>query len=224
MALSQTSVPSGRTRVDGPRLRSVASLRRLVRYHAAPLAWHLTGRPAPPPPAIKHRVIRSYQREYGLGVLIETGTYMGDTVAALRKDFARIYSIELSRRLHTAAAARFAGDPSIHILAGDSSEVLPGILAGIDTPCLFWLDGHWSAGVTARGSRDTPIVAELDAVLRHRVTGHVILVDDARCFDGRGDYPALGTIRHQVASYDPTLVVEVKDDIIRISPGRPKRS
>jgi hypothetical protein len=84
----------------------------------------------------------------------------------------------------------------------------------VSGPCLFWLDGHFSAGVTARGDVDTPIVAELDSVLGRSGWNDVVLIDDARLF-GQGDYPSLSWIQQRVADARPGWRFQVRDDIIR---------
>ena len=146
---------------------------------------------------------------------METGTYLGDMVAAQLRAFSRIYSIELDPGLAEAARVRFAPWPHVSILQGDSATVLPVVLRDIDRPCLFWLDGHYSGGITARGDRVTPIVRELEAILDHPVRGHVVLVDDARLFDGTDDYPTLGELQ-QILSRHGSWMMECRDDIIRV--------
>ena len=44
------------------------------------------------------------------------------------------------------------------ILQGDSTDVLPEVVEKMDEPTLFWLDGHYSGGITASGEQETPIV------------------------------------------------------------------
>jgi hypothetical protein len=61
--------------------------------------WTLRGKTAPPPHVIKQRAIKSYARRFGLSVFVETGTYLGDMVEAVRPHFKKIYSIELSEEL-----------------------------------------------------------------------------------------------------------------------------
>jgi len=178
--------------------------------------WVRAGKPAPPPAVVKRRIIKRYARQFRLPVLVETGTFMGDTVEAMRKVFGRIYSIELSNDLFTQAQQRFVGAAHITILQGDSGEVLPGVLRQIQQPCLFWLDGHYSAGPTAKGALDTPIMQELSHIFRHPLAHrHVILIDDARLFVGKADYPTMEALRTttQEAGFD---TFEVEDDIIRI--------
>jgi hypothetical protein len=199
-----------------------SSLGRVIRTirHAGELSkWEKSGRPAPPPFAYKLKVLRSFAERYQLRTFVETGTYLGDMDYALRSVFSRIVTIELSEDLHAAARRRFAKLSHMKCLHGDSSVLLPELLATIEQPCLFWLDAHYSAGFTARGAKDTPISVELDAVLRHPIRHHVVLIDDARCFDGMHDYPLLCDLENGVTMLRPDLSFAVEHDIIRIFPS-----
>lgn len=152
----------------------------------------------------------------GLNTLIETGTYLGSMVNAMKGEFDEIVSIELDEQLSEMARRRFARYGHISIIQGDSAKILPKLLLGRENPCLFWLDGHYSGGITAKGARETPIVQELLEILRHPVDGHVVLVDDAREFNGERDYPTLSEIRRLVSEQWPNWKFEVENDIIRI--------
>ncbi|HEY8241206.1 MAG TPA: hypothetical protein VIH35_07165 [Kiritimatiellia bacterium] len=188
----------------------------LARRDARILAeWERSGRPVPPPHVAKQRAIAAAAKRSGALILIETGTYLGDMVGAMRRRFREIHSIELSDELARKAAGRFEGEPHIHIHQGDSGQVLPSILAGVREPCVLWLDGHFSGGITARASEETPIQRELKTVLAHPVKGHVVLIDDARFFNGENDYPTLAKIEAQIRAARPDWKVVVKDDIIR---------
>lgn len=180
--------------------------------------WERSGRPVPPPHLIKQRTVKEYAARFGTRVMIETGTYTGAMVHATRGLFQRIVSIEVERSLHEKAVRRFAKSPHIELRLGDSEIELPKVLDCLQEPALFWLDGHFSAGVTSRGRLETPILQELEAVLRHPVAGHVILVDDAREFTGQRDYPTLAELRTLVLERRPGFTFEVEDDIIRIHP------
>lgn len=175
-------------------------------------AWEKQGRPSPPPHVIKEELIRDYAKTFNTHVLIETGTYLGDMVHAMRKSFTRIISFELDQTLAAQAQDRFAGDNHIEIVQGDSGKLLSDYLKNIDEPCLFWLDGHYSGGITAKGSLETPIKNELTSILSHPVDGHVILIDDARCFTGENDYPTLDELKSFVAERN----FSVEHDVIRI--------
>jgi hypothetical protein len=178
--------------------------------------WAAMGRPVPPPHRVKQAIIRDYARRAGTRLLVETGTFRGDMIDAILTTFDRVVSIELDPQLFQAARARFRGEPRVTLLQGDSARLIPQVLTGISAPALFWLDGHYSGGETARGERSTPVREELLAVLRHPVEGHVILIDDARCFTGQDDYPTLPELQALVARERPDLSFSVADDVIRI--------
>jgi hypothetical protein len=181
--------------------------------------WRAKGSPLPPPHAIKQQVIASYQQKYRHDILVETGTYMGDMVEAQKRRFRKIYSIELGEDLYNAAAQRFSRHSHITILHGDSGRVLPRVMKEITGPAIFWLDGHYSAGVTAKGEKDCPIYEELDAILAGEDKGHILLIDDARCFNGEGDYPTIAALTNYIHNKSKNYNVEVGDDVIRFVPG-----
>lgn len=170
----------------------------------------------PPPPQYKQHIVREYARMYGLHTLIETGTYLGEMVEAVKEDFSRIISIELAPTLYERAVKKFLAFPHIKILFGDSSKLLPAIIREIKEPCLFWLDAHCSGGITTRGEKVTPILEELNTILGRRQCGDVLLIDDARGFTGFNDYPTVEEVIDLVHQYDSSYRTEVINDIIRI--------
>jgi len=169
----------------------------------------------PPPPEVKHATIKDYAKRFGLSVLVETGTYSGDTIAATRNQFAEIYSIELSPEFHKSAKQKFDDDPRVHLLLGDSGTVLREILLALNRTALFWLDAHYSGGSTARGAVDSPIIQELETILALRPNS-VVLIDDARCFDGSNSYPTLAELSQYIRDNAPHWNLAVKHDIIRL--------
>jgi len=178
--------------------------------------WIKNGKPVPPPHLVKQRTVKEYAKKFSIHILIETGTLFGDMVYETRRIFDKIYSIELDNALCKRAKKRFIKFPHISIIQGNSAEVLPRILADITQPCLFWLDAHYSGGITAKGTLETPIMQELCYILNHSAAEHVILIDDAREFVGQKDYPTIAQVRHLILEKHPNWVFEVKDDIIRI--------
>jgi hypothetical protein len=178
--------------------------------------WQSAGRPVPPPAAVKQQLLMEYGRRFGLSVLVESGTYVGLTVAACLRSFDRIYSIELDRELFLTAQRQFQPFEKVTILGGDSGSVLRTILSELSGPALFWLDAHYSGGITARGETDTPIQSELAAILGHHVRDHVVLIDDAREFDGRNGYPRVEALRAMVADLRPGWSFALEDDVIRM--------
>lgn len=152
-------------------------------------------------------------------VLVETGTYLGDMVEASRREFKRVFSIELDHELARVAARRFKNYAHISIIEGDSGTALPEALKRIEGRCLFWLDGHYSGGITAKGTMETPVLDELRHI-KSFCREPVILIDDARLFRGADDYPALEELERFVRNLWPEYIFEVADDIIRILPSQ----
>jgi len=184
--------------------------------------WQRSGCPVPPPDAVKQRTLKAYAGEYGIRTLVETGTYLGDMVEAMRPLMDVVYSIELSDELFAMAQQRFAHAENVRLVHGDSGSSLAGIVKALDAPALFWLDGHYSGGITARGEQDTPILAELETVFGARDLAHVIVIDDARLFGADPAYPTLDELSAFVQALSSSVDLLVKDDMIRITP--PQRS
>lgn len=180
------------------------------------LCWKAKGKPIPPPYSVKRKIIKEYAKLFSCKTFIESGTYFGDTLLIVRNNFKEIFSIELDTTLYEKAKNRFMRFPNIKILQGDSSIVLPKILPDISERCLFWLDGHYSAGITAKGNTECPIISELEAIYNHRSNDDVILIDDARLYVGKLNWPHIEELRKLVSNFNPDLVFEIKDDIIQI--------
>jgi len=179
------------------------------------LKWILLGKPIPPPHLVKQMLVKTYATKYRLNVMVETGTYLGEMVNAVKYSFNKIYSIELSSDLHKRAKKKFCRYKHIEILNGDSSVILAEILKQIHDPCLFWLDAHYSGGITEKGDIETPILEELKQIFLHPVKDHVILIDDARCFTGQNDYPSIEELNKFIFDQNPYYLFNVVDDVIR---------
>lgn len=177
--------------------------------------WVQQGKPIPPPHLAKQLVINDYKEKFNISTLIETGTYNGDMVYAQLKNFKTIYSIELGKDLYEKAVNRFAKQKHVTIIHGDSGKVFIDLIPKIKDRAIFWLDGHYSAGNTAKGEKDCPIFEELNAILKSQYE-HVLLIDDARCFNGEGDYPTIKGLSDYILSKKSNSKIEVKEDIIRV--------
>ena len=180
--------------------------------------WGKKGKSLPLPHMLKQEILRGYIEKYDLKIMVETGTYFGDMVEALRKSLSRVYSIELSEYFASEAQRRFKSTDNVVILHGDSGKEIEKVLKQITLPTLFWLDGHYSAGLTAKGESETPIFEELTHIFKAPDLRHVILIDDARAFGKIPDYPTLDQLNSFIQSKRSNLEIAVRDDIIRITP------
>jgi hypothetical protein len=179
--------------------------------------WILRGRPSRSPHLLKQRVVREYGEKFGLKTLVETGTYYGEMVAAMKGYFDRIYSIEWAPALAERAARKFARDRHVRIFSGDSRVVMPEVLALLGGPALFWLDAGYYGWVGIRSKdNEQRLSAELEMILSHPYS-HMILLDDARGLTGRDGIPSVDDVKAYVESRFPQRSVAVEYDIMRIT-------
>lgn len=170
----------------------------------------------PPAHFIKQSVINDIRKKYGYEILVETGTYLGDMVEAQKLNFKKIFSIELGKELHENALVRFKNDKNVYLIYGDSGKVLPQLMTEISECAIFWLDGHYSEGVTAKGEKECPIYEELQAIFNSTDRKHILLIDDARLFVGKNDYPTLADLTNYIKKFRPASKLQVKNDIIQV--------
>jgi hypothetical protein len=190
--------------------------KKAVINHKEQLAeWEKNGRPLPPPHIVKQMAIEEFRGKFQINILVETGTYLGDMVEAQLTKFKKIYSIELSQKLFNRAKKRFKDQSHVTILQGDSGVVLYKLINEINEPALFWLDGHYSGGITAKAEKECPVPEELERILKSSLS-HIVLIDDARLFNGTQDYPTIEEIKNMIEKSGNSYSLEVKDDIIRI--------
>lgn len=157
--------------------------------------WEKRSYAAPSPSHIKRSVLLRLGAPSATWV--ETGTFMGDTAALLAVVAKVVFTIEPEGTLYEKAAVRFSGDQRVRPIYGLSEEVFPRLLPTLSGDVNFWLDGHYSGGITHQGPTDCPVreeLANIAANLKH-FSKVVVLIDDVRCFNPSlpeyKDYPAL---------------------------------
>lgn len=176
------------------------------------------GQGKPAPAGLKRKTVSAYAKNYNCNILIETGTYLGEMIEYQAKNFEKIFSIEIADIFYAFSVKRLRKYENISIIRGDSSTVLGKVCEKIseDDRILFWLDGHYSGGQTGKGEKECPIYEELSNIFKTREDQDVILIDDARCFNGERDYPTMSELRAFIMGERPTAKIEVKEDMIRV--------
>lgn len=170
------------------------------------------------PHLIKQATILKYKSKYNIDILVETGTFYGDMVYAMKNNFEKIYSVELDQQLYLKAKKRFKKYSHIEIINGDSGVVLNSIVKQLNKPTLFWLDGHYSGGETALGEKVSPIFEELHSIIEFTNYKNVILIDDAREFGGNTGYPTYNELVTFINENYTNYMIEKENDSIRIVP------
>lgn len=186
--------------------------------HKALRDWHKRGKMPPTPHRIKQAIIKKIAYQYSIKTFIETGTYLGNMIDDVKTIFKKIYTIELDKNLYKRARNKFSKNPHVSIIFGNSATALPHILSQINKPALFWLDAHYSRGITARAEKETPIIEEISAILNHPIKKHIILIDDADCFIGKNDYPTLKYLKNFIKSQNASLTITVEYNMIIVTP------
>src|ERR1700730_18365884 len=143
---------------------------------------------------------RSYPNPY----FIETGTWHSDGVcAAIEAGFRDVRSVELSPALHQAARNRFASHPEVKLWLGSSADMLGEMLEDVIGSATFWLDAHFSGGVTALGPEVCSLLLELAVIGKHPVKNHTVLIDDLRLFGSAEFRIELEAVRQALRSINP---------------------
>jgi hypothetical protein len=190
--------------------------------------WRLRPHPKRSPHLVKQRALLEYANKYSLRTLVETGTYYGEMVAALKNQFDSVVSVESLPELARAAARKFKPYPNVRIYDGESQNVIPEILASLTAPALFWLDaGYYTWDGLDRNKQR--LAMELEAILGEGTTGperlargHIVLIDDASTLKFRtGSNPEprdIAELEANLAAAFPARHIEIRNDIVRITP------
>lgn len=112
-------------------------------------------------------------------IFVETGTQWGAMIEQIRGLFTEIYSIEIDKEKYERAKERFKDYPHIHIIHGNSGELIP------KEANLYWLDAH-----NAPPEAACPILAELSRIEKF----DFILIDDFGMMNGKDGFPQASEI------------------------------
>jgi hypothetical protein len=142
-------------------------------------------------------------------------------IYAMKDSFKTLYTVELAEELFVNAKQKFESYTYIHPIFGDSGKILHELVPSLKQPALFWLDGHYSGGFTAKGELDAPVGQELDAIIQSIQNGikHIILIDDARLFindTSYTGYPRMNEIKRLITEKLPDYNISIESDVIII--------
>lgn len=168
-------------------------------------------------------------KEFNIATFVETGTHKGNTSAWASTVFPKVITIEGSELWYQRTQERLDPLGNVKMILGHSAQVLPGIVAQLTTPALFWLDAHWSGRQTAGASEQCPLLGEIAAITASSLD-HCILIDDARLFLAPPEpphdvdqWPDIGAIVTALNAGQPKYVVVFEDAIIAV-PQSAKRT
>jgi len=176
--------------------------------------WLKNGKVGATPHRIKQANLLHFQKSFAVQTLVETGTCRADMLWALKSAFNKLISIELSEDLYNYLVKRCSGFSHIDIRQGDSATEIAKLSGRITGRVIFWLDGHFSGGDTARGDVVSPVLTELSHISTFPGIEPIVIIDDARLFKSGTGYPTLETVFKAFESWAEPMSVSVHDDAI----------
>jgi hypothetical protein len=161
--------------------------------------------------------------QFAVKNFVETGTYYGDTAIWASKNFENVLTIEYSKELYEHTRIKYQNIDNIIFLFGDSRSQLSELIASLDSPAIFWLDAHWSGGLTYGENDQCPLLEEINLINNSQFE-HFILIDDARLFTSApqppqriDQWPDISEIVDALRSkYSDKYIVIIEDVIITV--------
>ncbi len=89
---------------------------------------------------------------------------------------------------------------------------------------MFWLDGHFSAGVTHGANDANPLLAELAAISTSNVGPHVVAIDDVSSLSDRESNCSLSDVIRALEQIDDSYTLYFDYDVLVALPGVDDRS
>lgn len=150
----------------------------------------------------KRRRIRNLNLDRKYSNFIETGTFYGQMINAVYKNFSKILSVELFDELFELNQKIYKNDSKVQVFHGDSALLLGKMIDTVKNDIIFWLDGHYSGQGTGMGEQTSPIIFELDIIKSKNITNCCILIDDVRLFNGKEGYPTIEATINKLKEID----------------------
>jgi len=179
---------------------------------------------------VPEKHVEFLKAKLNLDVFVEGGTYTGGTALLMGGVFNNVYTIEKSnemfdiaeKNIKTAANKSSGNKNNIQLLKGDTRDHLKNILDSNDN-LMFWLDAHWSCGMTYGEGDECPLIQELEIIFS-RNKNYAILIDDARNFQAPPPVPHKyynwPSLKDIIQVLPDGYTFTIHDDVIYIVPDK----
>lgn len=145
-------------------------------------------------------LVKSLSKKYKLKVLIETGTFAGESALWAEGEGFIVHTVEVSKDRWENLDNTFSGKENIHLYRGNSTVMLEEILGELKKPALIFLDAH-----SLDLNHEPPVLKEIEVIGKCK-TKHIVMIDDARLF-GMGNWPIIQTVIDALKSTGRTCYV-----------------
>lgn len=130
----------------------------------------------------KVNLIRGVVKKYNYKFFVETGTYLGNTSAALSAVFDEIFTVELDYNLYLQSKKKLEKYKNIKCFNDDSENFLKKNVHSFNQKTIFFLDAHYSGPGTSNLKGETPCIKELQEISKSPIKDHIIIIDDISDF------------------------------------------
>ena len=144
---------------------------------------------------------------------VETGTYISETIRAMEPYFTKLYTIEVSPQLYHHSVSQYNGT-KINYILGDSVATFRRLLPNLYNDTVFFLDAHFSQGITSKAEKDVPLLEEIQLINTLFKPNAILIIDDFRLF-GKGPSTGDGTEDWNDVSKDKIIEI-LKDRIEKV--------
>jgi predicted O-methyltransferase YrrM len=126
----------------------------------------------------RQSVVRRLIELFEPHVIVETGTFLGDTTRWLAQYGVPVVTVEVEPVFFRAAQRRLRRAPNVELVSGHSVDALKMLArrAQVSKP-LVYLDAHWGEGHPEAEDARNPLSEEVDAVLDSWPEA-VVVIDD----------------------------------------------
>ena len=152
---------------------------------------------------------------------VETGTAYGQSLQEIFPYFDKIFTVEISEDLWTWLHPQIEDIKHIQHVLGDSLIEMPKFLdtLGEDEKVFFWLDAHWSQGLSSKNEFDVPLIQECQIIdEKYKGDTAVVAIDDLRMFETNinEDWSdiTVDSVKKSFNNFDIDLMKEVDDRLL----------
>ena len=117
---------------------------------------------------------------------VETGTAYGQSIDSIYQYFEKIFTVEISEKLYEWLTPQIGHWTNVQRVLGDSLIEIPKYLNSLtkEDHIFFWLDAHWSQGLSSKNHLDVPLLEECSIIdTEYQANLGLVIIDDVRLFE-----------------------------------------
>jgi len=154
-------------------------------------------------------------------IFIETGTAYGQTLQEVQPYFEKIFTVEISEKLWEWLQPQIQQFENVDHVLGDSLIEIPKFLDSLteEDKVFFWLDAHWSQGLSGKNHLDVPLIEECVIIdEQYKADVGLVVIDDVRMFETNTneDWSSINidTIKESFNNFEILVSEEIEDRLV----------